>query len=386
MVLYGVPKCVSERISGFSSLSHHQKELVAEYVTGLLAADSKSALGISKGVVGSHYKSLERLLTDYPFSCVALDTDRLLLLESNNETRSSSKHGALIVDDTSIEKQMSYAYKYYDHAKHRFKKGVVLVSLAYADHKTSYPVNVERYVPKDVDPDGFKTKIEIAIELIEDSRHLVRFRFVIFDSWYLCEDMHTYVRGIGKHWISRVKSDRLVLYQGRYIPVREYALLVRRKAKTVAGKHVYASDAKLKSIRDRVKLVVVYEEEETIFLASSLVSLKAEGVLHHYSNRFLIEVFHKDAKQHLGLADWKVRPVEGAKRHWHLLMLAYTLLRLDVASDQLTRNISSMEKSVSKNLRLYGFLALMELVWLATGKACPMLVAEFLRNGGIGMG
>lgn len=47
--------------------------------------------------------------------------------------------------------------------------------------------------------------------------------------------------------------------------------------------------------------MVIYEDKETYFLASSLVSMKAEGVIRHYSLRFLIDVFHRDAKQHLGL-------------------------------------------------------------------------------------
>jgi hypothetical protein len=386
MVFYAVPRGISERISGFSSLSYNQRELVAEYVTGLIASGSKSALGISRSIVGSHYKSLERLLTEYPFSCRELNWERLALLEAHNETRSSARHGVLIVDDTGIEKEMPMAHSYYDHVERCYKRGFVLVTLGYGDRKTSYPVDVEDYVPRHVDPEGFRTKIEVARGLIERNAGRVRYRFVVFDSWYLCNEMHSYIRGLGKDWISRLKSDRLVLYRGRYIPLAGYAGLVRHKARVVAGKLVYARSASLKSIGDRVKLVVVYEAEETIYLASSLISMKAEDVLSFYSMRFLIDVFHRDAKQHLGLGEWKVRSMEGARRHWHLLMLAYTLLRLDAASDELARGVSTMGKSIARQVRLYGFLALMELVWLATKNSTAMLVAEFLRNGGIGMG
>ncbi len=353
-------------------------------MTGLIASGSKSALGISRSVVGSHYKSLERLLGEYSFSCDGLNAERLALLDAHNETRSSAR-GVLIVDDTSVEKEMPEAYKYYDHVDHCYKTGFVLVTLGYADHKTSYPVDVEHYVPQEVDAVNFRTKIEMAKELIKRNQERVRFRFVVYDSWYLCEEMHIFVRSLRKHWISRLKSDRLVLHKGRYLPLAEYAALVKDKAKEVAGKQVYAHSVKLKSIGDRVKLVVIYEDKETYFLASSLVSMKAEGVIRHYSLRFLIDVFHRDAKQHLGLAEWKVRNTEGAKRHWHLLMLAYTLLRLDAASNCLMRNITTMGKSIARQVRLYGFLALMELVWQATKNNTTTILAELLRNGGTGM-
>lgn len=385
-MLYAVPKSISERISKLSSLSYNQQKLAAEYVTGLIVASSKSALGISKSVAGANYKSLERLLTEYPFSCEQMNRERLALAEAHNELRSSAKHGVLILDDTGVEKQMQGAYKYYDHAEQRFKQGFVLVTLAYADHKTSYPVDAQRYAAKQAAPEHFKTKIEIAKQLVQRNSARVKFRFAVFDSWYLCSEMHSFMRGLDKHWISRVKSDRLVLYKGKYVSLGEYSKLVKHKAKTVAGKLVYASDAKLRCIGERVKLVAVYEGEETYFLASSLVSIKAEDLLRFYSLRFLIDVFHRDAKQHLGLGEWKVRSLEGAERHWHLLMLAYTLLRLEAASEELVKRVFSAGKSIVRQVRLFGFLALMELVLLVAKKGSSVLLAELVRNGGVRMG
>ena len=44
--------------------------------------------------------------------------------------------------------------------------------------------------------------------------------------------------------------------------------------------------------------------------------------------RWRIETFFEDSKQDLGLGDCEVQRDEGASKHWHLLMLAYSLLRL----------------------------------------------------------
>ena len=85
-MLYAVPATFERYLSRFSTLSHHQRRLVLQYVTGLVVAGSKSALGISKQVVGSHYKALERLLVEYPLDCSELNRERLALLQAHNET------------------------------------------------------------------------------------------------------------------------------------------------------------------------------------------------------------------------------------------------------------------------------------------------------------
>ena len=95
-MLYAVPVTFKRYLSEFRSLSYHQQELVAQYVTGLIVARSKSALGISREVIGSHYKALERLLSEYPVDCEELNRERLALLQRHNETR-SSKRGVLII-------------------------------------------------------------------------------------------------------------------------------------------------------------------------------------------------------------------------------------------------------------------------------------------------
>ena len=57
----------------------------------------------------------------------------------------------------------------------------------------------------------FRTKIALAIELIEEAiRHKAPCGVVVFDAWYLAEDV---VRGLAwrrKDWISLLKTNRLL--------------------------------------------------------------------------------------------------------------------------------------------------------------------------------
>ena len=64
------------------------------------------------------------------------------------------------------------------------------------------------------------------------------------------------------------------------------------------------------------------------FHATSQMGWRAEDVLGHYARRWKVEEFYRDAKQHLGLGRCQMRSPEGTRRHWYLVLLMYSLLRL----------------------------------------------------------
>jgi len=51
--------------------------------------------------------------------------------------------------------------------------------------------------------------------------------------------------------------------------------------------------------------------------------------------RWRIETFFRDTKQDLGFGDCELRHAAGASADWHLLMLAYSLLKLGAAHSAL---------------------------------------------------
>ena len=62
--------------------------------------------------------------------------------------------------------------------------------------------------------------------------------------------------------------------------------------------------------------------------AASHLGWQAEGILGRYARRWKVEEFYRDAKQHLGLGRCQMRSPEGTRRHWYLVLLMYSLLRL----------------------------------------------------------
>ena len=75
------------------------------------------------------------------------------------------------------------------------------------------------------------------------------------------------------------------------------------------------------------------EENPVRYFASNKIDAPSEHLIRSYSLRWPVEVFFEDSKQDLGFGDCEVRDEGGASRHWHLQMLAYSLLRLGPESN-----------------------------------------------------
>jgi hypothetical protein len=77
------------------------------------------------------------------------------------------------------------------------------------------------------------------------------------------------------------------------------------------------------------------EEKPAKYLATNKIDAPTEHVIRSYGMRWRIETFFEDSKQDLGLRDCELQTDEGTSRHRHLLMAAYSFVRLDPDSSAL---------------------------------------------------
>jgi hypothetical protein len=124
------------------------------YVSGLVVSENKTVDGINRLFVheSRNQSSLNRLLTQSPFSWDQLNQQRLALLASLPGTRLKAK-GVLSIDDTLLTHygqhfdQIAYLF---DHAEERFVWAHNLVSLHYSDDATDYPALFQLWKPVDL--------------------------------------------------------------------------------------------------------------------------------------------------------------------------------------------------------------------------------------------
>ena len=77
-----------------------------------------------------------------------------------------------------------------------------------------------------------------------------------------------------------------------------------------------------------VALFICKHREHTRFFISNDLGLKPGQMVLRYDERFEIEFFHRDIKQHLGFGELFVRSRHCAQKHWTLVALAYNLVLL----------------------------------------------------------
>ncbi len=355
------PSWITDFINDFG-LSHHQLKHMARYATGLITSNAKTIKGMSSAFLdGLSSVSMNRFMTEYDWSSQEANKQRLLQLQKHNEMR-WSQYGMTILDDTIIEKTgktIEYAGKYYDHAKERYVWGHNIVSLHYADGKTNYPIDYRLYIKEDAagQEDEFKTKIELAKELIRYSIDMGNpSMYYVFDSWYTCSEIIKFVESFGKFWIGSMKSDRLVrVTSDRFASIAEYHASLSPDKFTeyeVNGRKlkVYTKVLYFKSLEAKSRLIISVCGDDVIYLVTNRRD-HATRIIRDYMRRQRIEDFYKDAKQHLGLDKCQMRDIEGIKRHWHMVFLAHSILRLGVSESVLGKVVMSSAKSIGKRAR-----------------------------------
>ncbi len=160
---------------------------------------------------------------------------------------------------------------------------------------------------------------------------------------YCSEEFVTHLETNGKEWVSAVKSDARVTYGGERIRVDALAERIDTVPRTINGEtyHIWTQKRDVSRL-GKVKLLITKkesseedEEPSVKYIVSNKTDAPASHLIELYAMRWRVETFFRDTKQDLGFGDCELRHGASASRHWHLLMLAYSLLKLGAASSTL---------------------------------------------------
>jgi hypothetical protein len=371
------------------------------YLTGLIVLDNKSLANITRCVLDSADKTnLSRFFSEAPWFQERVNSRRLTyLLQQTQGARDPKADSVLILDDTLCEHVGSlfdYVDRHDNHGDHTYPLAHNPVTSHYLSGPVRFPVDLRLYrryeeitawatfvqkhfpnrpIPrtkkdrtrfhKEVDPillddpdfqklhQQFRTKIDLAIELLDAAiQHNVPFRVLLFDSWYLSEELVSMARSRKKDWISLLKKNRNletnsfvlkdaagqpIRLAGPHIAVEDLVPLIPPTAyrAVTIGDHTYWTftlTVRLPGL-GKVRLVVSFQNAELTgtyaVLVSNRVNWNAQRLLTLYLQRWPIETFYQDGKGHLGLDEYRMRNAEAIQKHWCLVFVAYSFLHLD---------------------------------------------------------
>jgi SRSO17 transposase len=371
------------------------------YLTGLMVLPNKSMANIARCVVESADKTnLSRYLSESPWFEEQVNQRRIhYLLEQTKAVRKSQEDSALALDDTlckHVGSLFEYVDHHYDHSDSSYPLAHNPVTSYYVSGAVRFPVDLrvyrryeeltrweefvqkhfpEREIPKkkkarnqlhrEVDPillqdpefmalhEQFRTKIELGIELIEAAiAHKLRFSVLLFDGWYLAEELIQVAKRRKKDWISILKKNRnletnsFVLKDaaghpiplaGPHISVEDLVALIPANAyREIKVKEknywVFTLTVRAPSL-GKVRIVVSYEHADLsgtyVILVTNRVDWSAQKTIATYLLRWPIETFYQDGKEYLGLDAYRMRDAKAIGKHWCLVFTAYSLLHLD---------------------------------------------------------
>jgi hypothetical protein len=218
------------------------------------------------------------------------------------------------------------------------------VTSIYQNGQTKIPDNIKLYGSKKKCQEKgveFKTKIQLACEIIDEHVPLEKETIMYWDSWYMCKDPVEHCKARHYRWIGEVKSNRIVFYQNERLHLYELFDRLREEGRfvdavvdgeiyQVCKVNVFIPDVGNISVLINAKA----DTHDFHMLCTDLSELTVMELVEQALKRHAIEEFHKEAKA-LGLGEYKFQQSEAALIHAHLVCVA--LILLDVLRRRLLR-------------------------------------------------
>ena len=350
-----------------------QRESLRTYLQGLLLGTErhKTATGIANtepGKIGSHHQDAQRLqwfLSESTWNPDALHDARLAAMTALSSTRPDA-NAVLVVDETGDRKygtHTAHVGRQYLGSLGKVDSGIVSVHVLYATLEAYFPLRLKPYTPashfarKTNDP-AFRTKPQLALELIESVRETWVFRAVVADSFYGKNDefVHSLLsRNIpfvlalpaSYAWWHHVDEVGGVEELTSLAPADAWQPLTREYADGHDGVVWVAElEGGPFGVKQALRLVVMTDDpmklvvDTTEYLITNLRSsaeddgeyrvkalpADATEVARLYARRVVIEQAYREVKQHLGWTACQARSSLALQRHWALVCAAFCFL------------------------------------------------------------
>jgi len=366
-----LPSFIENILPRFSSIFNKaQLRHFGEYLTGLMVSANKTVTGINSQFLDhTDQSSKNHFLTEADWDEKGVADERLRMVKEQCEKRRITD-GLLVIDDSLAHKSGKHiegANWFWDHTEHTYTFAHQLVTSQYVTKLFHVPFHYRLYLKEeDVAPGAFQSKLDLAIQLIEEAViSEIPFGCVAADSWYFCDKIIKYLDSIHKDWVFASKSNRTIFANNRWMTLREFVktltlndfkqVKITKTNGTELCVWAFTRTVRMKKV-GRVKVVISYLDEpfkgDPFILVTNRKEWLAVKILSTYAQRWPIETFYRDAKQNLGLENCELRLLRGIRRHWDLVFLAYTLLQIESLSGPLSKWIKSNVVTIGGKCRI----------------------------------
>ena len=307
---------------------------------GLISDIKRKSLPQISQVVDVSSQGLHHFLTSSPWSQLNLENHRLQFIHNVFEEVSI----IVIIDETGDRKKgnkTDYVSRQYLGSVGKVDSGIVSVNAYGIYQNISIPLVTRIFKPEETlkDDDIFKTKIELAIEIID---YLVNFGFkinlVLADSLY--GESGNFIKVLMKYKLNYIVSIRN--NHGVWMPSTQRV----RSNKWYEFERVFSNEKKenryIREIiygrRNKVTYWQITTNKETLpengtsfvmtNLEGSRVSLK-KTIGNLYGQRTWVEYGFRQCKQELGWTDYRLTKAEDILKWWEIINSVYWMISIN---------------------------------------------------------
>jgi SRSO17 transposase len=369
----------AQRFDDLFGRARAQREGFRRYLEGLLLPAERNktltALANTEPLAGAQRKeaqSLQWFLSESGWDSQEVNERRLKLLIEDPATAPNAE-GVLVIDehgDRKWDKKTAHVGKQWLANMGKTENGVVSVSTLWADEGVYWPHEFEPYTPAHHFEGGkndpkFRTKLKIARELVMQAvEEGIPFRAVVADSFYgEDEELRWTLRDLGAGYVLALKPSHSWWHrEGEEIGALWEAALgggwegpnspgewarVERRFRDGHTEEWWALEVEAGPYGpQRAQRAVVattdpekLPERKTWYLVTNLphpsrsersgeghpAAAELAEVVRLYGLRMWVEQSYKQVKHTLGWSDYQVRSDLAMRRHWQLVLCAFSL-------------------------------------------------------------
>lgn len=342
-----------------------------DLVFGHIVSDSKTIQEIADCYGRVDQSSLNRFVTESDWDEKEVNDVRINQIKEILPI----KKGIFIIDPTFLHKtgrHMEMANYLYSGITKGKEWGHCLVNSFFTDGKHEFPICADFFIRKDDANDlyPFKTIREICIEQLDYAMSKLPIWLFMADAGLYADFLIKEIKSRDLKYIIGTKvSNNISINRKKRINIRDYlnSLTDKDFNHYVINGEVYFLHTIDVSERHvgKEKLLISYKQgdEENIRLyVTNIFNLDNESIMKLLLKRWTIEVWHHDAKQHLGLEDYQVRKYHGIQKVVPVILVAYTQIIL--MKSKVLQKLGRKIATIGEGCRYLRLLALKGSYWL----------------------
>jgi len=343
-----------------------------DFVLGLIVSDNKNVQEIADCFGRVDQSSLNRFLTLSEWDKCKINDKRIAQIKQCQKL----ERGILICDPTNLHKfgkEMEYANYHYSGMTKKEEWGYFLVNSFFSDDRIDFPVCSDFYI-REEDADEkypFKTLREICLEQLDYAMKKLPIWLFMADAGLYADFLIQELRSRRLKYIIGTRTTNKISINGnKRITIEEYLntltdddfefYFIEGEAYFLHTVEIYERNV------GREKLLISYkagDEEEIRINVTNLLHHSDESLMHLLLRRWVIETWHRDAKQHLGLEDYQVRKFGAMQKVVCAVLVAYTQVIL-MKEDKLLKPLKRALQTIGEGCRYIRLLALKGTFWL----------------------